>query len=91
MNSWQASKSKSSSTPMEHTTNKGEPGTGEQAHLPGNSQKKVQKIFTDLAVLEVTPEGLLLKEIYPGLTPEDIQSVTEPKLIIASDLKEIEL
>jgi acyl CoA:acetate/3-ketoacid CoA transferase beta subunit len=48
-------------------------------------------IFTDLAVIEVTPEGLVLKEIYPGLTPENIQSITEPKLIIASDLKEIEL
>ena len=48
-------------------------------------------IFTDLAVIEVIPQGLLLKEVYPGLTPEDIQSVTEPKLIISQDLKEIEL
>jgi acyl CoA:acetate/3-ketoacid CoA transferase beta subunit len=48
-------------------------------------------IFTDLAVIEVTPQGLLLREVYPRLTPEDIQSITEPKLIIDSDLKEIEL
>ena len=76
---------------MEHTTNKGEPKLVSNLTYPATARKKVQKIFTDLAVIEVTPEGLLLKEIYPGLTPEDIQSVTEPKLIIAPDLKEIEL
>ncbi len=48
-------------------------------------------IFTDLAVIEVTPEGLLLKEVYPGLSPEDVQSVTEPELMISPDLKEIVL
>jgi len=41
--------------------------------------------------IEVTLEGLVLKEVYPGLTSEDIQLVTEPKLIIAPDLKELEL
>lgn len=76
---------------MEHTTNKGEPKLVKHLTYPATAKKKVQKIFTDLAVIEVTPEGLLLKEIYPGLTPEDIQSVTEPKLLIAADLKEIEL
>jgi 3-oxoacid CoA-transferase subunit B len=76
---------------MEHTTNKGEPKLVKHLTYPATAKKKVQKIFTDLAVIEVTPEGLLLKEIYPGLTPEDIQSVTQPQLIIASDLKEIEL
>jgi 3-oxoacid CoA-transferase subunit B len=76
---------------MEHTTNQGDAKLVKKLTYPATAKKKVQKIFTDLAVIEVTPEGLLLKEIYPGLTPEDIQSVTEPKLIIAPDLKEIEL
>jgi 3-oxoacid CoA-transferase subunit B len=76
---------------MEHTTNKGEPKLVSKLTYPATAKKKVQKIFTDLAVIEVTPEGLVLKEIYPGLTPEDIQSVTEPTLIIAPDLKDIEL
>ena len=58
---------------------------------PATARKKVNKIFTDLAVIEVIPEGLLLKEIFPGLSVEDIQSVTEPKLLVARDLKEIEL
>jgi len=44
-----------------------------------------------LAVIEVTKEGLLLKEVTPGLTPEDVQTVTEPRLIISPQLKEIEL
>jgi 3-oxoacid CoA-transferase subunit B len=42
-------------------------------------------------VIEVTPQGLMLQEIYPGLTVEDIQSVTEPRLLVAPDLREIEL
>jgi len=76
---------------MEHTTKNGEFKLVKNLTYPATARKKVHKIFTDLAVIEVTPQGLLLKEIYPGLTPEDIQSVTEPNLIISPDLKEIEL
>ena len=76
---------------MEHTTKNGQPKIVNQLGYPATARKKVNMIFTDLAVLEVVPEGLLLREIYPGMTPEDLQSVTEPKLIIAPDLKEIEL
>lgn len=76
---------------MEHTTTNGRPKLVRELTYPGTARKKVNKIFTDLAVIDVTPEGLLLREIYPGLTTEELQSVTEPKLIISSDLKEIEL
>ncbi|HVN95146.1 MAG TPA: 3-oxoacid CoA-transferase subunit B [Syntrophorhabdaceae bacterium] len=76
---------------MEHTTKTGESKLVTKLTYPATAVKKVHMIFTDLAVMEVTPKGLLLKEIYPGLTVEDIQSVTEPKLIIADDLKAIEL
>jgi 3-oxoacid CoA-transferase subunit B len=62
-----------------------------QLTYPATAKNKVNMIFTDLAVIEVAPQGLILKEIYPGLTAEDIQSVTEPKLLVAPDLKEIEL
>jgi acyl CoA:acetate/3-ketoacid CoA transferase beta subunit len=44
-----------------------------------------------MAVIEVGPTGLILKETAPGFTAEEIQEVTEPKLSIADDLKEIEL
>ena len=76
---------------MEHTTIDGQPKIVQDLAYPATARGKVNLIFTDLAVIEVIPKGLLLKEIYPGLTPEDIQSVTEPKLIVAPDLKEMEL
>lgn len=76
---------------MEHTTTNGQPKLVRDLTYPATARNKVNKIFTDLAVIDVTPEGLLLKEIYPGLTPEELQSVTEPRLIISPDLKEIEL
>jgi 3-oxoacid CoA-transferase subunit B len=76
---------------MEHTTKGGQPKIVNELSYPATTEGKVNKIFTDLAVLEVTPEGLVLHEVYSGLTPEDIQSVTEPKLIVSPDLKEIEL
>ncbi|MCE5263059.1 MAG: succinyl-CoA--3-ketoacid-CoA transferase [Deltaproteobacteria bacterium] len=76
---------------MEHTTTKGEPRILRNLTYSETALRKVNMIFTDLAVIEVVPQGLLLKEIYPGLSAEDLQSVTEAKLIVAPDLKEIEL
>ena len=76
---------------MEHTTKDGQPKLVKQLSYPCTARYKANMIFTNLAVIEVTPQGLLLKEVYPGLTPEDIQSVTEPKLIVSPELKEIEL
>ncbi len=76
---------------MEHVTNDGKPKLVKDLTYPATARKKVSKVFTDLAVIDVTPGGLLLREIYPGLTVEDLQSVTEPKLLIAPDLREIEL
>ena len=48
-------------------------------------------IITDLAVIQVTGKGLVLTEVAPGWTPEEIQNKTEPTLIVSPDLKEIEL
>ncbi len=76
---------------MEHTTRDGQPKILNELSYLATAKGKVNMIFTNLAVIEVIPQGLLLKEVYPGLTPEDIQSVTEPKLIISPELKEIEL
>jgi 3-oxoacid CoA-transferase subunit B len=44
-------------------------------------------IVTELAVIDVTPEGLVLREIAPGVTPEDVQRVTEPTLLRSPELK----
>jgi len=76
---------------MEHVTRDGQAKIVNELSYPATTKGKVKMVFTDLAVLEVTPQGLVLKEVYPGLTVEDIQSVTEPRLIVSPDLKEIEL
>jgi 3-oxoacid CoA-transferase B subunit len=76
---------------MEHVTNTGELKIVKELTYPATAKGKVDMIFTDLAVIQVTPQGLLLKEVLPGLTPADVQSVTGAELIISPDLKEIEL
>ena len=76
---------------MDHTTKEGDYRIVKKCSYPLTAKECVDLIVTDLAVIEVTPEGLLLKEIAPGWTAEEVQALTEPKLIIAPDLKEIEL
>ena len=51
----------------------------------------VNLIVTDIAVVEVTDRGLVLKEVAPGWTPEEVQGLTEPKLIIDPDCQEMVL
>lgn len=76
---------------MEHTTRDGQPRIVKKCTYPLTEKRCVDLIVTSLAVIDVTSKGLLLKEIAPGFTPEEVQKVTEPKLIIAPDLHEIEL
>lgn len=76
---------------MEHTTKDNQPKIVKELTYPATATGKVNMIFTDLAVIEVTPKGLLLKEVFPGLSADDVQQVTEPRLIISPDLKEMEL
>lgn len=75
----------------EHTTKDGKPKIVKQCSIPLTAPQCVDLIVTDVAVMEVTQEGLVLKEIAPGWTVEEVQALTEPELIIASDLKEIQL
>ena len=75
---------------MMHVTNEGEPKIVEECTYPLTAQGVVDLIVTDLAVISVTPEGLLLREVAAGLTAEDVQSVTEAKLIISPDLTEFQ-
>jgi len=75
---------------MEHTTKDGQPKIVKECSYPLTAKGVVKLIVTDLAVISVTPEGLLLREVAPGLTAKDIQSVTEPKLIVSPDLAEIQ-
>ncbi len=76
---------------MEHTTREGKPRIVKECTYPLTAKGCVDLIVTDIAVVEVRPQGLLLKEVAPGWTAEEVQALTEPKLAIAPDLKEIEL
>ena len=57
-----------------------------QCDLPLTAVKAVHRIITDLCVIDVTPDGLVLKELAPGVTKEQVQAVTQPTLRIAPDL-----
>jgi len=76
---------------MEHTTKDGRPKILKKCTLPLTGIEVVNLIVTELAVIEVTPEGLVLREVAPGVTPEAVQKVTEAKLRVAEDLKTISL
>jgi acyl CoA:acetate/3-ketoacid CoA transferase beta subunit len=76
---------------MMHTTKDGSPKIVKECKYELTARRCVSLIVTDMAVIEVTPAGLVLKEVAPGLTPDEVQAWTEPQLIIASDLKEVEL
>jgi len=75
---------------MEHTDRSGRPKVVKECSYPLTARGVVDLIITDMAVIGAIPEGLELREVAPGITPEEIQAVTEPKLIISKQLKEIE-
>ena len=72
---------------MEHATKDGQPKILKKCTLPLTGVKVVDTIVTEMAYIRVTPEGLLLEEIAPGLTVEDVQKATEAKLRVSADLK----
>jgi 3-oxoacid CoA-transferase subunit B len=72
---------------MEHTTKDGDPKIVKKCTLPLTGVGVVKLIVTELGVIELTPKGLLLREVAPGITPEEVQEFTEPVLIRARDLK----
>ena len=75
---------------MEHATKDGQPKILKKCTLPLTGVKVVDTIVTEMAYIRVTPEGLVLEEIAPGLTPEEVQRATEPKLRISPSLKVME-
>ena len=72
---------------MEHTTREGEPKILRKCTLPLTGVRVVDTIVTDMAVIQVTSTGLVLEEVAPGLTAEDVQRSTQPNLIVSPNLK----
>ena len=68
---------------MEHATKDGKPKILKKCSLPLTGVEVVDYVVTELAVMEVTPDGLVLREIAADTTVEQLQALTEPKLLLA--------
>jgi 3-oxoacid CoA-transferase B subunit len=76
---------------MEHTTREGKPKLLRRCTLPITAPGAATLVATDLGLFEITPEGFTLREVAPGWTPEEIQQLTEAKLIVPPDVKAFRL
>ena len=75
---------------MEHTTKDGQAKILKECTLPLTGVKVVNTIVTEMAVIQVTPTGLVLEEVAPGLTADDVQQVTGPTLILSPAIRVME-
>jgi 3-oxoacid CoA-transferase subunit B len=72
---------------MEHSTKDGAPKIVKTCSLPLTGVGVVKLIVTEMGVIEVAPQGLVLREVAPGIAPADVQKATEPALHVAPGLK----
>ena len=72
---------------MEHATREGKPKLLRRCSLPLTGKRCVAAVCSDLAWIDVTKDGLVLRELAPGATVEQVQKLTEPKLILGPGLK----
>ena len=70
---------------MEHAARDGSPKIVRECSLPFTGRACIGRIITDLAVIDVQPVGLVLRELAPGVSLDDVRAVTEPELVVALD------
>ncbi|HEX7970439.1 MAG TPA: 3-oxoacid CoA-transferase subunit B [Stellaceae bacterium] len=75
---------------VEHTTKEGKPRIRKRCGYPLTAPRCVKRIYTNLAVLDVTRDGVVVREMVEGLDLTGLQKVTEAKLTLANDWKKIE-
>jgi 3-oxoacid CoA-transferase subunit B len=71
---------------MEHAAKDGSPKILKECNLPLTGRRVVHRIITDMATMDVTPDGLMLVEVAPGVSARDVQERTEPTLLVSPDL-----
>ncbi len=76
---------------MRHTTNEGAPKLVNRCTLPLTTPRCVSRVVTDVGVFDIEQGQVILREFAPGWTPEAIQRITEPRLVVAPDLREVSL
>ncbi|MFH1640201.1 MAG: CoA-transferase [Chloroflexota bacterium] len=74
---------------MWHTESDGRPKILKKCTYPLTAIRAINQIFTNLAIISITDKGLVLEEIAPGYSFEEVQSYTEPRLIKSDTLREI--
>jgi 3-oxoadipate CoA-transferase beta subunit len=75
---------------MEHTHKSGSPRILKHCTYPLTAPACVKRIYTNLAVIDVTPQGLFVLEMVPGMTLEALQALTEPQLQLANSWQALE-
>ena len=74
---------------LEHTTKDGQPRIRRRCTYPLTAPRCVSRVYTNLAVLDITPEGMIVREMVEELDLAGLQALTEPKLVLANDWKRL--